>query len=485
MTAIFAVDVPFVDDIVDGVVGDAASAVLDAVVGFVFGLVIGAIEAITNGLVFLMENTAQLSLTGPEFAGLTQIRAQVLGMSLFLVLGFLFLNVLRSVARGEPSGAIRALFVDLPTALLYTALFTSVANVLIIIVDDASEAMVGDLGESVGQIGAVLVAGNTVTTAATGGAAAPVGGLLALIFGLLYIFAAMVVWAELLIRSALIYIILVTAPLGFAARASAGARQIARRTIEVMVGIILSKLGIALAFGVGASLIDTGNSFGEADGGVIPIEDVSAMFVGVTVVLLAAFMPWMILKMIPIMESATDMAGAERAPLRSAAAGVGIALTAVGAAKLAGSGTGSGAGGASGASAGGSGGGGPAGPGSPPSSNRSPSAGSASSAAGPSGMDGSDGADGRGSSGSGSSRRASNGSQSSVAGGCSSGGSDALAGTTSGSSDEADGGVTVVQVSAPRPGVVSVNQPSPGPRFGRGSTGAALGSTSAPEGSEQ
>lgn len=446
-------DIPFLDDLVGGVVGDAASAVLDVVIEFVFGLIIGAIEAITNGLIFVMESSSQVSLTGPEFAGLSEIRAQILGMSLFLVLGFLFLNVLRSVSRGEPGAVIRAVLVDLPTALLYTTLFTAFANVLIVIVDDASEAIVGDLGESVGQVGAVLVAGNTVSSVATAGTAAPVGGLLALIFGLVYIFAAMIVWAELLIRSALIYIIIVTAPLGFAARASAGAQQIARRTIEVMFGIILSKLGIALAFGIGASLIDTGNSFGEADGGVIPVEDVSAMFVGVTVVLLAAFMPWMILKMIPIMESATDMAGAERSPLKAAAGGAGLAIAAVGAAKLAGSGTGSGAnpagGGGSGSEAGGgSGGGGGGGP---------SSSGGASSAS--------------------SATRRPEQSSSTVSngGGSASGGSDAITGDSS--SADGDGGVTVVQVTAPRPGVVSVNAP-PSSGSQTGPTGVApLGST--------
>lgn len=443
-------DIPFIDDLVGGVVNDAAGAVLDAVIGFVFGLVVGAIELITNALISVMESSSSLDLTGAEFAGLAPIRAQVLGVSLFLVVGFLFLNVLRSVARGEPGGVIRALLVDLPAALLYTALFTSVANVLIIIVDNASEAMVGDLGESIGQVGAVLVAGNTVATAATGGTAAPVGGLLALIFALVYIFAAMVVWAELIIRSALIYIILVTAPLGFAARASAGARQIARRTIEVMFGIIVSKLGIALAFGIGASLIDTGNSIGEPDGGLIPVEDVSAMFVGVTVVLLAAFMPWMILKLIPIMESATDMAGAERAPFKAAAAGAGLAVAAVGAAKLAGSGTGSGSG-AGGPSAGSAGSPftAPTGSGSGPTPNRGGST-------GPPGSDGSDGAPGTNSGTLSASRRPSG--TSSVGIGNQPTGTDALSGTAAGSED--DGGVTIVQVSAPRPGVVAVSPPT-------------------------
>lgn len=443
---IFAVDINPFDDLVGGVIEGAADATLGAIIDFIAGLIVGAIEAITNLLISAMNASSAISLGDGEFLAVAGIRAQVLGLSIFLLLGFLFINVMKSVARGEPGNIIRALLVDLPTAILYTTLFTSFVSIAIDIVDAVSNELVGDVGESIGQVGAMLAAGNAVVTIGTGGTA---GGLLALLFALIYLFAAMLVWAELLIRSALIYIVIVAAPLGFAARASAGAQQLARRTIEVIAALILSKLGIALAFGVGASLIDGSTNLGQ-EGEVATEGDLTGMFVGVTVVMLAAFMPWMILKMIPVMAAATEMGGAERAPLKAAAGVASLGLAAFGASKLAGgagasgsSGGGSGAGAAGGGESGGSSGGGDG--------------------------SGSGGGTGSGSTGGGLGRAAgqaatTGGSSSSSGGG--GGGASASTDTLSGTESGTDTETIVVASPSPTPGQASVRTVTQGPSSG-------------------
>ncbi len=435
---LLAVDIPIVDDLIGGVVEDAATAVLDSVVGFLFGLVGGAIEAMTTALIGAMEATSSLSLTSAEFEGLSGIRSQVLGISMVLLVGFLFMNVMKSVAAGEPGNVMRAALVDLPSAMLWTALFTSVVDKVIEVVDLASAAVIGDVGESIGQVGSVLAAGVAIPTPGVVGA-----GLLGVIFGLLYVFAALLVWAELLVRSALVYIIIVIAPLGYAARASAGARQIARRITEVTAGVILAKFGIALAFGIGASLIDSGNTIGDETGGVVPDFDLSAMFIGTTVIMLAAFMPWMILKLIPVLETATAMGGAERSPLKAAGTAAGIGIAAITAGRLSGTGAGSGAG--------------------------TLSSGGSSGLAGSSGAGGSGGSPG--SSGGGPSSSPSGGGSSATSASASSSrrtgqstGGDTLVGSDDRGSASS---VEVVDVGTPRPGIITVSPPvnptQPGP----------------------
>jgi len=54
-------------------------------------------------------------------------------------------------------------------------------------------------------------------------------GLLGIIFGLLFVVGAILVWLQLLVRAALIYVLIVLAPLGFATRAHPGTRQRASR----------------------------------------------------------------------------------------------------------------------------------------------------------------------------------------------------------------------------------------------------------------
>ena len=362
---IFAIDLNPVDDIIDGVgglIGGAAEAageaVLDLVVQFVFGLLADAVASVTGAIVEAMDSTTAVDLSGGFFPALTPIRQTVLGMSMALVLALFLISIVRSLAAGEPGAIIRAALVDVPSAMLLMVMSVTVAWILIRIVDEASLAVTGDVGAAMGEFTASLV----VVEALTG------AGLLGIIFGLLFVVGAILVWLQLLVRAALIYILIVLAPLGFATRAHPGTRQIARRTIEMGIALILSKFGVAVAFGVGATAIESSNGVVEGEG-----VNLAGMMAGVAVMLMAAFMPWLIWKVFPIVEAATAAAGVERSPVKAAvsAASLGVAAG-IGVSKLAG-------GGSMGAASGGGGAGSGAGGGIPSSA---PAA-SGSSAGGP------------------------------------------------------------------------------------------------------
>ena len=350
-----AVDLNPIADVIGGL-GDplggaaeaAGEAVLDVVVTFFFGLLAGAVAAITDAIVSALNATTGVDLDGGFFAALTPIRQTVLGMSTALILVMFFLAIIRSLAAGEPGAILRAALVDVPAAIMTTVASVSVAWILIRIVDQASLAVTGDVGAAMGEFSASLA-----TVDAFAGS-----GLLGMIFGLLFVMGAILVWLQLLVRGALLYILVVLAPLGFATRAYPSTRPIARRTIEMGVALILSKFAIAVSFGVGATAIESSNA--APAGGTV---DLGGMMAGVAMMLLAAFMPWVIWKAIPVVEAATVAAGVERAPIRgaTAAASMGLAVG-VGASRLAGGGLGAGraAGGAS--SGGGVGGASPGGP---------------------------------------------------------------------------------------------------------------------------
>ncbi|MGE0138529.1 MAG: hypothetical protein AB7R77_11980 [Ilumatobacteraceae bacterium] len=328
---ILAIDLNPVDDVIDGV-GDllggaaeaAGEAVLDVVVKFVFGLIANAVTSITSSIVTAMNATTGVDLDGGFFPALTPIRRTVLGMSMALVLALFFLAILRSLAAGEPGAIIRAVLVDVPVALFTTVASVSVAWVLIRVVDQASLAVTGDVATAMGRFSAALSTVDMLTGA----------GLLGIIFGLLFVVGAILVWLQLLVRSAMLYILIVLAPLGFATRAHPTTRPIARRTIEMGVALILSKFAVAVAFGVGAAAIDSSNGVATSEG-----VDLTGMMTGVAVMLMAAFMPWVIWKAIPVVEAAAVTAGVERSPGRAAttAASLGVAVG-VGASRLAGGG---------------------------------------------------------------------------------------------------------------------------------------------------
>lgn len=335
---IFAIDLNQVDDIIDGVgglIGGAAEAageaVLDVVVQFAFGLVADAVASVTGALVVAMDSTTAVDLNGGFFPALTPIRQTVLGMSMALVLALFLISIVRSLAAGEPGAIIRAALVDVPSAMLLMVMSVTVAWILIRIVDEASLAVTGDVGAAMGEFTASLV----VVEALTG------AGLLGIIFGLLFVVGAILVWLQLLVRAALIYILIVLAPLGFATRSHPGTRQIARRTIEMGIALILSKFGVAVAFGVGATAIESSNGVVEGEG-----VNLAGMMAGVAVMLMAAFMPWLIWKVFPIVEAAMAAAGVERSPVKAAvsAASLGVAAG-IGVSKLAGGSMGAASGG--------------------------------------------------------------------------------------------------------------------------------------------
>jgi len=432
--SVFAIELNPFNDIagwVGGAVSDAAGAVLDKTVQFIFGLIVGAVTGVTDGLISLMNATSGIDF-GTDLASVSDLRSMVLGMSMLMILGSLFMSIMGSLAAGEPGKIVRSVFVDVPGAVFFTMLFIVFLDKLLELVDLASVAAMGDVGDSLGQVAAALVIGNTVTGVGD-------AGFLSLIFGILYIFGALMVWAELLIRSALIFIMVVLAPLGYAMRANPSTKRIARRTSEVLVALVLSKFGIAVAFGVGARLIDAAiETPGEGAG---TGADISAMFIGTTVVVLAAFMPWMLLKMIPVMEAATAMQGAERGPMRTAGTAVAAVGAVAGIKALAGASAASGGAGVGGGSA------------------RAATSGGGQPGPAPGGPAGG-GSGGGGSSGGGGPSAPPGGGQSAAlrsTGGASIAANSAPSAPASGSSNPGDGsGVEVVSVGAPRAGVLSV-----------------------------
>jgi hypothetical protein len=112
-------------------------------------------------------------------------------------------------------------------------------------------------------------------------------------------------WLELLIRDAAVYIIVLMLPLFFAAMVWPARRIWAVRAVELLVALILSKFAIVAVLSLG------GAALGHA---LVP--GIQSLFAGTALVLLAAFSPWAILRLLPLHE----LAGAAVGGLRPAMA---------------------------------------------------------------------------------------------------------------------------------------------------------------------
>jgi len=324
------IDIPGPGDVIGGVGGffgglaeDAGRAIVEYVLEFIFGLIAQAVASITGALAQSFNGAStRVDLIGGWFSSdggstVTTMTSVIAGS---LVLVFLFMSLIRAMFAGEFSTMWSAALVDVPIAFLATALTVVVASALLAMVDEASATLLGADGEQLAAFGDSLSDIEQLSLA----------GLLGILFGLLFIVGAVLVWIQLLVRAALIYIVIAFAPITWVTRAYPGTRGIARRGVEVAIALILSKFVMAISFRLGAEALDSSEvPSGEAD--------LSAMLLGSAIMLMTAFMPWMIMlmtafmpwmifKIIPAVESATSAAGPQSAAVGAAVVGGGLAI---------------------------------------------------------------------------------------------------------------------------------------------------------------
>ena len=335
------IDIPGPGDIIGGIGGffgglaeDAGRAIVEYVIEFIYGLIAQAVASITGALARAFNGgSTRVDLTGGWFsseggATVTTMTSVIAGS---LVLVFLLLSLIRAMLAGEFSSMWRAALVDVPAAFLATALTVVVATALLAMVDEASATLLGAEGEQLAAFGDSLTDVEQLSLA----------GLLGILFGLLFIVGAVLVWIQLLVRAALIYIVIAFAPITWVTRAYPGTRSVARRGAEIGIALIVSKFVMAISFRLGAEALASADvASGEAD--------LSAMLVGSAIMLMTAFMPWLIFKVIPAVETATSGSAAQGAAVGAAVVGGGLAYAGI--SRLAGAVTAGGSGGLAGGS---------------------------------------------------------------------------------------------------------------------------------------
>ena len=232
-----------------------------------------------------------------------------------LVTIFFVFRIIHGVITGQAGQNLRATIVDLPMVIVGTLFFGFLCYTLLSIVDAFSDPLIGDYATTLNDTVTRLYSQDGIVQ----------GGVFVIIFAVLYIIAAVFLCFELFVRSSLIYLVVMFAPLAIATRIWGPTRSYARRATETAVALIFSKLAIAVTLATGASLM----AGAAEDGGNV------AMIQGSAILLLAAFMPFGLMRVIPMMEGAIAGEGVART-MGAKAAGGGIA--AAGGVQLAGKG---------------------------------------------------------------------------------------------------------------------------------------------------
>ena len=311
--------------IVTDAIGGISGWTFDKIADGVAGWVLGGVVYFTNGVLNFLKTAARPQVDAAWFAGPGSPFATVRNLAAVLMVGFAFLGVLQGLVNGDPAAMVRRVAADLPVAVLGIVATVTVTTKLLELTDALSTAV---LGQSDGQALHFLERFSGLGLAG--------GGFAVVVVGLLVIVAALLLWIELMVRSALVYLLVAISPLAFAAMVWPAARGVLRRTSHLLLAVIASKFVIAVALAVGvAALGGTTPGANELAGGPVVVGPVTSgmngdpgaglgmLFVGAVILALAAFAPFIVLRLIPVAEAAIAAQGVSRQPARATQSALG------------------------------------------------------------------------------------------------------------------------------------------------------------------
>jgi hypothetical protein len=221
-TPAHAVELPgagLITDAIGGIGGWSFGALASGVAGWV----LSGVAWFANGVLNFLKTSARPQVEAGWFSGPGSPFATVRNLAGMLLVGFVFLGLIQGLLRGGPGAMVRRVASDLPLAVIGIVATVAVVARLLDLTDALSTVV---LNQSDGQALRFL-AGFGPTGPGTSGIAVVVVGLLAIAAGLL-------LWVELMVRSALVYLLVAVSPLAFAATVWPAARGVLRRTAHLL-----------------------------------------------------------------------------------------------------------------------------------------------------------------------------------------------------------------------------------------------------------
>ncbi len=264
------------------VVGGGTSAVLAGVVGFV---VEGA-GWLLNEVASVVDASTRPQLTSDWF------QAAYRDMSVVAVMGllpFLLLALIQGIVRQDAGLLLRATFAYVPLAAIGTAAAVVVVDLVVELTDQLSAWVGGSMGSDLSAFATGMGTALAAVSLGSGG----VAGLAALLGAGVVAFAAFVIWLELLLRQAAIYVAVLFVPLGFMAMVWPATAHWLRRLAQGLVAIVLSKLVIVAVMALAAGAL----------GADVADEGFSVVVSGAALLALAALAPYVLLRLIPVFEA--------------------------------------------------------------------------------------------------------------------------------------------------------------------------------------
>lgn len=273
-----------------GVGGAAASGIASAgagaVLGAVAGWVVGGATWLLGQIGDVLAATTTIDVGARWFTAHFDLMAGLAGV---VVLPMLLVSVIQAVARQSAALLLRAFFVSLPLAALLTFAALQLVQMGLKVTDDLSAYVAAGSGTDLHH---VLDGTITALTALSGAEGFP--AFVLLLGALVVALGAFALWVELLLRAAAVYVAVLFLPLALASLVWPAVSHWCRRLVETLAALILSKFVIVTILCLALGALGSGSTGGAGFASVLA---------GAALLLLAAFSPFVLLRLVPLAES--------------------------------------------------------------------------------------------------------------------------------------------------------------------------------------
>jgi len=213
--------------------------------------------------------------------GLTAALAVSIGLGLFVI------QVILATVRREPGGLARACR-GLVVAFVAGGAAIAITNLLLRASDAVSAGIVQvGAGTSIEGMGRELLGGAVLSSVSN--------PAIVMVIALGMIAATVVVWFSLMLRKLMIIVAAVFAPVAFSGALSDITSGWVRKWIETMIALIASKIILVTIFVVGLGVLETGVRATRHAG---PGHTLTQIVVGVLILLMAGFAPWLAMRLV-------------------------------------------------------------------------------------------------------------------------------------------------------------------------------------------
>jgi hypothetical protein len=286
-------------------IGNAVASLAGAFMAQLVRGVADAANAVLGGVSKFMTSSTRPNVTAAAFMGADGPYHKVAQISALLMILFLLITVIQGTLSGEPGQMVARFVRAAPLAVLAIVGLPWLVDQLLSLVD-AMCAWLLPTGATLTTIAKVFAADRLQSQLSGGFSSIP-----ALLCELFAFLGGLLIYAELVVRDALVLVTVALAPLSFAAMVWPTARGAARRVGELLAAIILSKLAIWVALLVGIDLFQN-QAFSPGP------DAWGQMIAGSAVLAVAVFAPFVVWRLLPVAEAAVIAQGLSRQPGRAA-----------------------------------------------------------------------------------------------------------------------------------------------------------------------